>query len=152
MRTGSQSPACPEPLCLVRPVLAAGDLLTEWVSTPGRSLQARGADLLRCYCHPAPRGCPWPAGLGNLPVASPLHPSRGPLCSSALRSCCDAWQWGAVVTCQALALACLERCDALAKPFNHPDPSWQLEALPWGTGVGAVGMVLLQGLARVSTP
>lgn len=44
-----------------------------------------------------------------------------------------------MVTCQALALAYLEHCDPLAKPFNHPDPSWQLEALPWGLGWGPWG-------------
>ena len=95
----------------------------------GHSLQA-GACLgsrppsLLLLSSPAwlPPACPWP------PHSVP------PVGQSALllsRSCCDAWQWGAVVTSQALALVCLEHCDALAKTFNHSHPSWQLEAFPW---------------------
>lgn len=140
----------------MRPVLAAGDLLTRMGFHAGALSAGRGlpgeqtsfavAAIQPCVAVPGLPGwgaCLWP------PHSTPTVGHSAPLLSG---SCCDAWQWGAVVTCQALALACLEHCDALAKPFNHPDPSWQLEALPWGTGVGAVGMVLLQGSARVSTP
>ena len=44
-----------------------------------------------------------------------------------------------VVTSQALALVCLEHCDALATTFNHSQPSWQLEAFPWGLRRGPWG-------------
>lgn len=83
MGTRSQSPACQEPLCTVRSVLVAEDLLTRMGFHAGALSAGRGLPRDQTS-FPVAAIQPCVAAPG-LPVASPLRPTRGLVCPSALQ-------------------------------------------------------------------